>query len=45
MVELDRESVAYLNENFPALAGRILAEDFLKLDLETLFEGPFCVIG
>ncbi|MFV0270636.1 MAG: 16S rRNA (adenine(1518)-N(6)/adenine(1519)-N(6))-dimethyltransferase RsmA [Macellibacteroides fermentans] len=45
VVELDRESVAYLNENFPALAGRILAEDFLKLDLETLFEGPFCVIG
>lgn len=45
VVELDRESVAYLNENFPALAGRILAEDFLKLDLETLFAGPFCVIG
>ncbi|MBN2660853.1 MAG: 16S rRNA (adenine(1518)-N(6)/adenine(1519)-N(6))-dimethyltransferase RsmA [Tannerellaceae bacterium] len=45
VVELDRESVAYLNENFPSLAGRILGEDFLKLDLDTLFKGQFCVIG
>lgn len=46
VVELDRESVDYLNENFPALKGRILAEDFLKLDLTHLFEGePFNVIG
>lgn len=46
VVELDKESVAYLNENFPALAGRILAEDFLKLDLNEIYpEGDFCVIG
>lgn len=45
VVELDRESVAYLNEHFPMLAGRILGEDFLRLDLNTLFKGPFCVIG
>lgn len=45
VVELDRESVEYLNQNFPALAGRILAEDFLKLDLAQLFPRPFCVIG
>lgn len=46
VVELDRESVVYLNENFPALKGRILAEDFLKLDLGKLFDGePFYVIG
>ncbi|MCQ2210483.1 MAG: 16S rRNA (adenine(1518)-N(6)/adenine(1519)-N(6))-dimethyltransferase RsmA [Paludibacteraceae bacterium] len=46
VVELDRESVVYLNENFPELQGRILAEDFLKLDLNNLFDGaPFCVIG
>ena len=27
------------------MAGRILGEDFLKLDLDTLFKGQFCVIG
>lgn len=45
VVELDRESVAYLKQNFPALEGRILEEDFLKLDLSGLFTRPFCVIG
>ena len=45
VVELDRESVDYLERNFPQLNGRILGEDFLKLDLGKLFEGDFCVIG
>lgn len=44
-VELDRESVAYLHERFPQLNGRILEKDFLKLPLENLFPGKFCVIG
>lgn len=45
VVELDHESVEYLNEHFPQLQGRIIGEDFLKLDLATLFPGQFCVIG
>ncbi len=45
VVELDRESVDYLQRNFPQLEGRIIGEDFLKLDLGSLFEGNFCVIG
>lgn len=46
VVELDSESVEYLNRNFPALAGRIVEADFLKLDLPGLTNGkPFCVIG
>ncbi len=45
VVELDRESVAYLKENFPQLSGRIIEEDFLKLDLDKLFPGQFCVTG
>lgn len=45
VVELDRESVEYLNEHFPQLQGRIIGEDFLKLNLATLFPGQFCVIG
>lgn len=45
VVELDMESVDYLNQNFPDLKGRIIAEDFLKLDLSKIFPGEFCVIG
>ncbi|MDO4755913.1 MAG: 16S rRNA (adenine(1518)-N(6)/adenine(1519)-N(6))-dimethyltransferase RsmA [Parabacteroides sp.] len=45
VVELDMESVDYLEQNFPQLAGRILAEDFLRLDLSKLFPDQFCVIG
>lgn len=45
VVELDRESVDYLKENFPDLKERIIADDFLKLDLGQLFKGDFCVIG
>lgn len=46
VVELDRESVDYLNQHFEALHGRIIAEDFLKLDLSNFFEDePFYVIG
>lgn len=45
VVELDTESVEYLERNFPALNGRILGEDFLKLDLNKLYDGNFCVIG
>lgn len=45
VVELDMESVDYLEQNFPVLQGRILAEDFLRLDLSKLFPDQFCVIG
>lgn len=45
VVELDRESVDYLQRNFPQLEERIIGEDFLKLDLGSLFDGNFCVIG
>lgn len=46
VVEIDTESVAYLRANMPAIAGRIIEEDFLQLDLGKLFpEQKFCVIG
>lgn len=45
VVELDRESVDYLEQHFPLLEGKIWAKDFLRLDLERLFSEPFCVIG
>jgi 16S rRNA (adenine1518-N6/adenine1519-N6)-dimethyltransferase len=45
VVELDTESVSYLETHFPELEGRILSKDFLTLKLEELFTGPFCIIG
>jgi len=45
VVELDKESVIYLNNHYPSLENRIIEADFLKLDLNDLFPGNFCVIG
>lgn len=45
VIELDRESVAYLNENFKALKGNIIEGDFLQLNLDEVFEGECCIIG
>ncbi|MDE5641864.1 MAG: 16S rRNA (adenine(1518)-N(6)/adenine(1519)-N(6))-dimethyltransferase RsmA [Muribaculaceae bacterium] len=46
VVEIDGESVEYLNNNFPALDGHIIEGDFLKMPLDEIFHGnQFCVIG
>ena len=46
VVELDSESVEYLQLNFPQLGGRIIADDFLRLDLHELYgDRTFSVIG
>lgn len=39
VVEVDRESVAYLKENIPELGGDLVEGDFLKMPLDTLFGG------
>ncbi len=39
VVEIDRESVDYLNERFVRLRDNIIGEDFLRMDLRTLFDG------
>lgn len=39
VVEIDRESVAYLNEKYPMLRDNIIGEDFLRMNLHTLFDG------
>ena len=38
-VEIDTESVAYLNENFPRLRDNIIGADFLRMDLNEVFGG------
>ena len=46
VVEIDKESVAYLEENFPELKDRIVGDDFLRMDLSAVMDGrKFCVIG
>ncbi|MBO4813836.1 MAG: 16S rRNA (adenine(1518)-N(6)/adenine(1519)-N(6))-dimethyltransferase RsmA [Muribaculaceae bacterium] len=46
VVELDSESVNYLNKCYPQLDGRIIEADFLKLDLAEVTGQPqFVVIG
>ena len=45
VIELDRDSVAYLKQHFPQLEGRIIEGDFLKLNMEDYFSGKFAVIG
>ena len=39
VVEIDSESVTYLNEKYPALRDNIIGEDFLRMDLTTVFNG------
>ena len=34
VIEIDTESVAYLKAHFPALEGRIIEGDFLKIPIE-----------
>ena len=46
VVEIDTESVDYLNENYPKLKDKIIAKDFLKYDVNEIFGGKqFAIIG
>ena len=45
VVEIDQESVAYLEQHLPQLRGRIWQENFLKMDFDKIFSQPFAIIG
>ena len=46
VVEIDSESVAYLHEHFPTLSHQVISDDFLRMDLHTVFDGqPFVLTG
>ena len=45
VVEIDHESVAYLEQHYPDLQGNILSQDFLALDLDTFFSNNLTIIG
>ena len=43
-VEIDSESVAFLYERFPKLHENIIGKDFLKMDLNEIFDGKQFVL-
>ena len=46
VAEIDTQSVDYLHVHFPSLSDRIIAGDFLQMDLKKVYGNrPFCVIG
>jgi 16S rRNA (adenine1518-N6/adenine1519-N6)-dimethyltransferase len=46
VMDIDLESIVYLQKNFPTLGTKILGDDFLKSDPNDHFHGkPFAVIG
>ncbi len=46
VMDVDSESIDYLNEHFPQLKGRIYKKDFLRVNLEEIMgKEPFAVVG
>lgn len=45
VVEIDHESVDYLEQHYPELQNRILSQDFLRLKLDELYADSLTIIG
>ena len=46
LIEIDRESIAYLKNKYPLLEPNIIEGDFLKFNLKSVFgDSPFVIIG
>lgn len=46
VIEIDPESVDYLNANYPKLKDKIISKDFLRYDINEVFQGKqFAIIG
>ena len=45
LIELDRESVAFLKEKYPSLENKIIEGDYLHFDFSTVFESNYMIIG
>jgi 16S rRNA (adenine1518-N6/adenine1519-N6)-dimethyltransferase len=44
-VEIDRDSIAYLNNRFPDMAEKIMQADILDVPLKNFYQEPFAIIG
>ena len=45
VIEIDRDSVAYLKNNYPSLKGSIIEGDFMEIDIHEIFAEEFSIIG
>ena len=45
MIDIDTESYHFLNDKYSQLGDRLINGDFLKLDFDPIFPGPFAIIG
>lgn len=45
VIEIDRESVVYLEEHYPALQNRIISGDFLEMNVADIFTDRIHIIG
>lgn len=45
LIDLDTESIEFLDNKYPELGSRLINGDFLNLDFALLFNGPVGVIG
>ena len=45
LIDIDDESVQYLQKKYPQLGSRLLNADFLQLDFASIFNGPLGIIG
>lgn len=44
-VEMDSESVDYLMAHYPQISGRLKSGDFLRMNLDSIGDGPLAIIG
>jgi 16S rRNA (adenine1518-N6/adenine1519-N6)-dimethyltransferase len=45
LIEIDRESIAYLSQKYPFLKERIIEGDFLKFDFSQVFPDKYAIAG
>jgi 16S rRNA (adenine1518-N6/adenine1519-N6)-dimethyltransferase len=45
LVDIDAESILYLNQKYPELGEKIIEADYLKTDFTPIMKGPYAVIG
>jgi 16S rRNA (adenine1518-N6/adenine1519-N6)-dimethyltransferase len=45
LIEIDNESIQYLNKHYPSIKNKIIKGDFLKFDLTKVFSSEFSIIG
>lgn len=45
LIDIDKESIAYLHKKYPELGEKIIEGDFLKMNLEEAFPDKFAIAG